>query len=152
MSASVASSSSSKQQQRKEEDKEKKKKKSWSAFDDGAETQVTVRDSEGGGKEGVMSRKEKRRERRLANEPRSVSGEGLRGIHVIDFMEARATELSNMLKAVQSKGGWSHKFHFETPEKLSIMILLFVSVFCLCFFVLCCAQVQSACSRGSPAT
>ena len=79
----------------------------------------------------------KRREKRLKNEPQSVlSGkciaaamelqvcihaygvfclsfsleEGPSGVHVLDFAEARATELNHMVKAMRSKGGSKRAF------------------------------------------
>ncbi len=47
----------------------------------------------------------KRREKRLRNEPLDVTcQEGPTGVHVLDFAEARATELCSMVNALSSKG------------------------------------------------
>lgn len=57
--------------------------------------------------------KAKRKEKRLQSEPSSIEGGangGPRGINVLDFAEARAMELSNMLKAIRSKSGSKRVF------------------------------------------
>lgn len=52
--------------------------------------------------------KARRKEKRLQSEPSSTEGGkngGPRGVNVLDFAEARAMELSSMLKAIRSKSG-----------------------------------------------
>ena len=39
-------------------------------------------------------------------------GEGPPGVNVLDFVEARATELRSMLKALESKGGGKRVFQY----------------------------------------
>lgn len=57
--------------------------------------------------------KTRRKEKRLQSEPSSIEGSkngGPRGVNVLDFVEARAMELSSMLKAIRSKSGSKRVF------------------------------------------
>ena len=61
--------------------------------------------------EEVKSGKAKRREKKLKNEPQSVTADEVpESLQLLDFCEARAKELSGMMTALQRKGGSKRTF------------------------------------------
>lgn len=65
------------------------------------------------GVDAKLAGKARRKEKRLQSEPSSIEGSkngGPRGVNVLDFAEARAVELSSMLKAIRSKSGTKRVF------------------------------------------